>query len=123
MEQELRELRAAVAALADQLRIQNELLAAKDVQIAALTEKIAELTTKLEEKNHKKNSGNSSTPPSSDRFEKPAPKSLREKSSRKPGGQPGHKGKGMKLDRKPDEVISHIPEKCRKRLKVGVLYR
>ena len=63
MEQELRELRAAVAALADQLRIQNELLAAKDAQIAALTEKIAELTTKLEEKNHKKNSGNSSTPP------------------------------------------------------------
>lgn len=112
MEQELQELRVAVAALADQLRIQNELLAAKDAQIAALTEKIAELTTKLEEKNHKKNSGNSSTPPSSDRFEKPAPKSLREKSGRKPGGQPGHKGKGMKLDRKPDEVISHIPEKC-----------
>ena len=74
MEQELQELRVAVAALADQLRIQNELLAAKDAQIAALTEKIAELTTKLEEKNHKKNSGNSSTPPSSDRFEKPAPK-------------------------------------------------
>ena len=33
MEQELRELRVAVAALAEQLRIQNELLAAKDAQI------------------------------------------------------------------------------------------
>lgn len=39
MEQELQELRVAVAALADQLRIQNELLAAKDAQIAVLTEK------------------------------------------------------------------------------------
>ena len=112
MEQELRELRVAVATLAEQLRIQNELLAAKDTQIAALTEKIAELTAKLDEKNHKKNSGNSSTPPSNDRFDKPAPKSLREKTGRKPGGQPGHKGKGMKLDREPDEIIPHIPDKC-----------
>ena len=45
MEQELQELRVAPAALADQLRIQNELLTAKDAQIAVLTEKIAELAT------------------------------------------------------------------------------
>ena len=83
MEQELLELRVAVATLAEQLRIQNELLAAKDAQIAALTEKIAELTAKLDEKNHKKNSGNSSKPPSEDRLEKPAPKSLRGKSGKK----------------------------------------
>ena len=112
MEQELQKLRAVLSTMAEQLRIQNELLAAKDAQIAALTEKIAELTAILNEKNHKKNSGNSSTPPSNDRFDKPAPKSLREKSGRKPGGQPGHKGKGMKLNREPDEVVPHIPEKC-----------
>ena len=112
MEQELQKLRAVLSTMAEQLRIQNELLAAKDAQIAALTEKIAELTAILDEKNHKKNSGNSSTPPSNDRFDKPAPKSLREKSGRKPGGQPGHKGKGMKLNREPDEVVPHIPEKC-----------
>lgn len=70
MEQELQELRAVLATLVEQLRIQNELLAEKDAQIAALTEKIAELTAKLDEKNHKKNSGNSSTPPSNDRFDK-----------------------------------------------------
>ena len=39
MEQELQELRIAVATLVEQLRIQNELLAAKDAQISALTEK------------------------------------------------------------------------------------
>ena len=82
MEQELQKLRAVLSTMAEQLRIQNELLAAKDAQIAALTEKIAELTAILDEKNHKKNSGNSSTPPSNDRFDKPAPKSLREKSGR-----------------------------------------
>ena len=53
MEQELQELRAVLATLVEQLRVQNELLAEKDAQIAALTEKIAELTAKLDEKNHK----------------------------------------------------------------------
>lgn len=96
----------------EQLQQQNEQLtklreeiAAKDAQIEALTKKIEELT-------HKKNSGNSSTPPSKDGYQKPAPKSLREKSGRKAGGQEGHKGSGMKIDREPDEVVQHKPERC-----------
>ena len=67
----------------EQLQQQNEQLtklreeiAAKDAQIEALTKKIEELT-------HKKNSGNSSTPPSKDGYQKPAPKSLREKTEGK----------------------------------------
>ena len=35
MEQELQELRTVLASLAEQLRVQNELIAAKDAQIAA----------------------------------------------------------------------------------------
>ncbi len=88
-----------------QLSALQEIIAAKDAQIAALTRRIEELT-------HKKNSGNSSKPPSSERLNKPAPKSLRTKSGKTAGGQPGHKGSGMKIDREPDEVIEHRPIQC-----------
>ena len=89
----------------EQLTALQEIIATKDAQIAALTAKIEELT-------HKKNSGNSSKPPSSERLNKPAPKSLRTKSGKPAGGQPGHKGSGMKIDRDPDEVIEHRPAQC-----------
>ena len=89
----------------EQLTELQEIIAAKDAQIAALTARIEELT-------HKKNSGNSSKPPSSERLNKPAPKSLRTKSGKPAGGQPGHKGSGMKIDREPDEVIEHRPIQC-----------
>ena len=76
------------------------------MQIAALTARIEELT-------HKKNSGNSSKPLSSERLYKPVPKSLRTKSGKSAGGQPGHKGSGMKIDREPDQVIEHRPIQCK----------
>ena len=60
MEQELRELRIAFSVLAEQLRVQNETMAAKDAQIAVLTEQVAKLTAQVEELTHKKNSNNSS---------------------------------------------------------------
>ena len=113
VEQDLQELRALLAAMSDQLRMMNDLIRTKDAQIAALTEQVAKLTARIEELTHKKNSNNSSKPPSEDRLEKPAPKSLRGKSGKKQGGQPGHKGTGMKIDRKPDLVEEHVPDKCK----------
>lgn len=90
----------------EQARMQHE----KDaVQIEALTRKIEELTAKKT----RKDSHNSSMPPSSDGYGKPSPKSLREKSGKKAGGQPGHKGNSMEITRDPDEVKEYLPEKCR----------
>src|SRR5437764_3983885 len=49
-----------------------------------------------------KDSQNSSLPPSSDRFVR-APKSLRKKSGKKPGGQQGHHGHHLRQVETPDE--------------------
>src|SRR6059058_455145 len=76
--------------------------------VEALRAEVAELTRKLVQ-----NSRNSSKPPSSDSpFDKPAPKSLRGKSGRKPGGQPGHPGSTLALVDKPDERVRHEPGSC-----------
>jgi transposase len=62
-----------------------------------------------------KNSTNSSKPPSSDGLKKPKPKSRRNKSSRKTGGQNGHKGVTLKQVENPDFTEKHginVCEQC-----------
>lgn len=73
---------------------------------------INELKEQLRLLNHQKNSKNSSTPPSQDRNEPTRNISLREKSGKKPGGQPGHKGTNLKMVAHPDQVINHYPQQC-----------
>jgi transposase len=62
------------------------------------------------------NSKTSSRPPSSDGLKKPPTQkrtqSLRDKSDRKSGGQPGHEGKTLRQTATPDYVINHYPEVC-----------
>jgi transposase len=59
------------------------------------------------------NSQNSSRPPSSDGLAKPAPKSLRGKSGRKPGRPKGQPGATMQLTDHPDKKVRHRPARCR----------
>jgi transposase len=58
-----------------------------------------------------KDSHNSSLPPSSDRFVRPA-KSLRQKSGKSPGGQKGHRGHHLRQVQTPDEVLIHPVIEC-----------
>ncbi len=59
------------------------------------------------------NSTNSSKPPSSDSpFVKPAPRSMRRRSGREPGGQPGHPGSTLALVADPNERRRHEPGPC-----------
>jgi transposase len=58
------------------------------------------------------NSQNSSKPPSSDGYQKPTPKSERQKSGKKSGGQLGHKGYTLKPAEKPDHTIVHTLTLC-----------
>jgi transposase len=77
-------------------------------RIDQLAAEVAELKRQLGQ-----NSRNSSRPPSSDSpFTKPAPKSLRRKSGRKPGGQPGHPGSTLALVADPHEWERHEPGPC-----------
>src|SRR3990172_1064795 len=58
------------------------------------------------------NSRNSSRPPSGDRPEQPKPKSLRKKSGRKTGGQPGHPGRTLQFKDNPEHIKVHPVLEC-----------
>ena len=75
----------------------------------ALAERIQKLEDQLA-----KNSRNSGKPPSSDGYDQgaPRPKSLRKRSRRKSGGQPGHPGETLKAVGKPDFIKVHRVQEC-----------
>ena len=80
----------------------------------SLTEKIHALEKQVKEQKGKlsKNSKNSSKPPSTDGYNKPAPKSQRNASDRPSGGQPRHKGSTLNKVDKPDSVDITPLETC-----------
>ena len=83
--------------------------------IGALAERIQKLEDQLA-----KNSRNSGKPPSSDGFDKPAPRSLRKRSRKRSGGQKGHVGYKLEMVKKPDHIkkykVAHCAH-CQKSLK------
>jgi len=98
-------LRTIIEALSESAKV--DLIVRLMAQVAQLTARVTELEARLG-----MNSANSSKPPSSDGYSKPNPKSLREKSGLKPGGQKGHVGTNLRQVSEPDAVEVHWPACC-----------
>lgn len=93
-EEELIELRQKNSLQQEQIQLLQE-------QVSQLTEQVKTLQERLAKDSH-----NSSSPPSSDRFSRQKKsRSLREKSGKKAGGQEGHKGYTLEMSDTPDETI------------------
>lgn len=117
------ELRAVLATQAElhqaELAVRGTLIAglrsqvaAADAQIASLTDRVARL-----ERRAARDSSNSSKPPSSDspytkRRRTPTDRSLRGRSGRKPGKQPGAPGATLAQVGDPDRTVVCAPDRC-----------
>ena len=94
----------------ERLRQENQILREGLKQALMAIDYLQERVKELEGK-QAKDSHNSSLPPSSDRFVRP-PKSLRQKSGKKAGGQQGHRGHHLDQVEVPDQVIIHEVACC-----------
>lgn len=101
------ELAELVSVLRAEIVGLNQRLAVLEEENRTLKSRIVELETQL-----RTNSRNSSKPPSSDGLAKPAPKSLRRPTGRRPGGQTGHQGTTLTQVKDPAQTIRHEPDLC-----------
>src|SRR5215471_10389258 len=120
IEEELKQLREENKVLREQLAQRDELiqqqqalLAEQNALIQHHGEQMSRLSQQLKALQDRlaKDSHNSHLPPSSDRFGR-KPKSLRPKSEKKWGEQPGHEGSSLQWSCTPDEVVEHHVEQC-----------
>jgi transposase len=111
---EVAALRAANARL-------REVIEAKDTEVGVLRGLVEAYQGQLEELRAevealrarlRQNPRNSSKPPSAEGLAKPAPRSLRCKSGRKPGRPKGQPGATLELAGRPDQVLTHEPGRC-----------
>ena len=99
--------------LREENRVLREVLTQRDEQVNQMQEQITRLSEQVQALHDRlaKDSHNSHLPPSSDRFVR-KPKSLRKKSEKKTGGQPGHPGSTLQWSSTPDEVTLQQVEQC-----------
>src|SRR5450759_4116803 len=112
-QREIEKLRKRVVERDQQIADAEKQIADAEKQIADAEKEIADLERQLATR--KKNSTNSSKPPSSDGLAGTQRRrcSPRKKSGRKPGGQPGHVGQERQRVEKPDRSEEVLPLQCK----------
>lgn len=109
-------LRVANARLREVIEAKEALLAARDAQIAALAGQVEALAARVAELERRlsRDSSTSSRPPSSDSpyAKKPKDRSLRQRSGRRPGKQPGAESVTLRQVADPDETVVCAPSRC-----------
>lgn len=93
----------------DELKTENTQLKHENTQLKYENK---QLKSKLADHQTKKDSTNSSKPPSGDFGNTKKTKSLKKPGGKKIGGQPGHRGHSMKMVEAPDFTESHHPTYC-----------
>jgi transposase len=111
---EVAALRAANARLREVIEAKDAEAAALRAQLEACQGQLEELRAEVEalRARLRQNARNSSRPPSSEGLAKPAPRSLRRRSGRKPGRPEGQPGATLETTDQPDEVVWHEPGRC-----------
>jgi transposase len=99
---------AVIRRLQARLKRLGERLAHQGCLNYELKRRLAELGEQVGRDSH-----NSSLPPSSDPPGVGRTRSLRRRTGKKAGGQPGHRGATRRPKPRPDEVITHAPAECR----------
>ena len=95
-----------------QARRQPERVVDRLLEVEQQVEKLRAKVRQLEDR-LACDSTNSSRPPSSDGLAKPPPpRSLRRKTGRRPGGQPGHPGHTLQPVTQPDHILVHPLNRC-----------
>lgn len=103
--EEAKQLRQAYAELQEEAKQKDRRIEELEALLMRALLRIEEL-----ERRQRKNSQNSSKPPSSDGFSRKA--KTRPKSSKRPGGQAGHQGHALAQVERPDQVLTHRPRVC-----------
>src|SRR5947207_10567346 len=116
LQQEHHSLRIAYEREHQENTVLRKELAVAQEQLATAREVFAQLSARIErlESQLSKDSHNSSKPPSSDGSKAPVRKtqSLRGKSGKQSGGQPGHQGHTLLMVAQPDRLIALTPPVC-----------